>query len=55
MSKRRRKKKAELPKFPRRQWEPGQAPRIEKPKKGRGTYDRDREKRLPEKGSDPFL
>jgi len=30
--------------FPRRTWEPGQKPRIEKPRKG-GGYDRTREKR----------
>ncbi len=35
----RRKKKA-LPRFPPQKWQPGQAPRIEKPKKGRGSYER---------------
>jgi hypothetical protein len=40
MAKRKSKrKKAKVP-FPRRQWEPGQAPRVEKPKAGRGAYDR---------------
>jgi hypothetical protein len=37
MAKRRRKKG---PRFPREKWLPGQAPRIEKPKKGRGSYHR---------------
>jgi hypothetical protein len=32
------------PRFPRKLWLPGQAPRTEKPKKG-GGYDRPREKR----------
>ena len=33
------------PRFPRKQWVAGQAPRVEKPKKGRGSYDRRQEKR----------
>ena len=33
------------PRFPRKQWVAGQAPRVEKPKKGRGSYDRRRVKR----------
>ena len=33
------------PRFPRKQWVAGQAPRVEKPKKGRGSYDRRGEKR----------
>jgi hypothetical protein len=42
MANRRRKRKSPKVPFPRRQWEPGQAPRVEKPKKGRGAYDRTR-------------
>jgi hypothetical protein len=35
----RTRRKAKVP-FPRRQWQPGQAPRTEKPKAGKGSYDR---------------
>jgi hypothetical protein len=40
MSSRRRKTKIKKPRFPRAKWAPGQAPRIEPPEKGRGSYDR---------------
>ena len=40
-----KRKKAKKPHFPRRLWTPGQKPRVEKPKKGRGSYDRTREDR----------
>ena len=51
MPNRRDKRKSSKVPFPRRQWEPGQAPRVEKPKKG-GGYDRraEREDRAAEKG-----
>ena len=42
MSARRKKTKAKKPHFPRRLWTAGQKPRVEKPKKGRGSYERDR-------------
>ena len=42
MSRSRKRKKAAKPPFPRRQWLPGQAPRVEPPAKGKGSYDRDR-------------
>ena len=42
MSRSRKRKKAAKPLFPRRQWLPGQAPRVEPPAKGRGSYDRGR-------------
>ena len=45
MANRRKRGKAKRVPFPRRQWEPGQAPRTEKPRKGKGSYDRDREDR----------
>ena len=45
MTPKRKSKKATKPRFPRRQWVAGQAPRVEKPKKGRGSYDRRGEKR----------
>ncbi|MBM4018165.1 MAG: ribosome alternative rescue factor ArfA [Planctomycetes bacterium] len=37
--------KPKKPRFPRRRWLPGQAPRIEKPRKGKGSYDRSRQGR----------
>jgi len=40
-----KRKKPKTPHFPRRLWTAGQAPRVEKPKKGKGSYDRDREDR----------
>jgi len=39
-----RRDKPKKPRFPRAKWQPGQAPRVEKPKKG-GGYDRTRERR----------
>ena len=42
MSRSRKRKKAKKPPFPRRQWLPGQAPRVEPPAKGKGSYDRGR-------------
>jgi|WetSurMetagenome_2_1015567.scaffolds.fasta_scaffold45707_2 hypothetical protein len=39
MSNRRQKRKSPKVPFPRKQWQPGQAPHVEKPKKG-GGYDR---------------
>jgi hypothetical protein len=42
MSERRRDKK---PRFPRKQWQPGQQERVENPKKGKGTYRRTRTRR----------
>jgi hypothetical protein len=39
MANRRSKRKSPKVPFPRKQWKPGQAPHIEKPKKG-GGYDR---------------
>jgi hypothetical protein len=35
-----RKRKPKAPRFPRNKWLPGQKPRVEKPKKGPGSYDR---------------
>ena len=43
MASRGKRKKSRGPRFPRRTWEPGQKPRVEKPKKG-GGYDRTRQK-----------
>ena len=45
MARTRNSRKAKKPRFPRKLWLPGQAPRTEKPKKGRGSYDRQRAKR----------
>jgi len=45
MSARRKKAKIKKPHFPRRLWTAGQKPRVEKPEKGRGSYDRDSEGR----------
>lgn len=45
MARTRNSKKVKKPRFPRKLWLPGQAPRTEKPKKGRGSYDRRQEKR----------
>ncbi len=42
MAKRSRRKKTQPPKFPRRQWLPGQVERADAPEKG-GPYDRARE------------
>ena len=47
MASRGKRKKSRGPRFPRRTWEAGQKPRVEKPKKG-GGYDRTREKRQDE-------
>jgi len=30
------------PRFPRKRWQPGQAPHVEEPAKGKGSYDRRR-------------
>jgi hypothetical protein len=43
MARRRKRDKLPAPRFPREKWLPGQAPRIEKPKKGRGSYHRQTE------------
>jgi len=40
-----RRRRRDKPQFPRKQWQPGQQERIEKPRKGRGSYDRTRQKR----------
>lgn len=51
LSRRRKRREAgepEPPPFPRKQWTPGQTPRTEKPKKGRGSYDRQKVKRVGE-------
>jgi hypothetical protein len=40
-----KRKKPKKPHFPRRLWTAGQKPRVEKPKKGKGSYDRVREGR----------
>jgi len=45
MSERRRDKK---PRFPRKQWRPGQQERVENPKKGKGTYRRGGDRRATE-------
>jgi hypothetical protein len=45
MAAKRKRARLKKPRFPRRQWLPGQAPRIETPKKGKGSYDRRREER----------
>jgi hypothetical protein len=45
MAAKRKRSRPKKPRFPRRQWLPGQAPRVEKPKKGKGSYDRNREDR----------
>ena len=50
MSRSKRRGKQPKPKFPRRTWEPGQKPRVEKPKKG-GGYDRTRQRREDEEGT----
>jgi len=42
MAGRGKRKKPKKPHFPRRLWTAGQKPRVEKPKKGRGSYERDR-------------
>lgn len=47
----RKDKPPKKPKFPRRKWAPGQAPRAEKPKKG-GGYDRLKENREAEREGD---
>ena len=44
MAAKRKRSRLKKPRFPRRQWLPGQAPRIETPKKGKGSYDRRGEK-----------
>jgi hypothetical protein len=44
MTTRRGKRKSPKVPFPRKQWQPGQSPRVEKPKKG-GGYDRVQERR----------
>lgn len=36
---------AKKPRFPRRKWRPGQQERIETPKKGRGAYRRQRQRK----------
>ena len=48
MARRGKRKKSRGPRFPRCTWQPGQKPRVEKPKKG-GGYDRTRQKRQNEK------
>ena len=40
-----KRRKRDKPRFPRKQWQPGQQERIETPKKGKGTYRRSRERR----------
>ena len=40
----RKNRKLKKPRFPRKRWVAGQAPRVEKPKKGRGSYDRRQER-----------
>jgi hypothetical protein len=45
MAKRRKRDEPPVPRFPRQTWKPGQAPRAEKPKKGRGSYERSRQER----------
>jgi len=40
-----KRKKPKKPHFPRRLWTAGQKPRVEKLKKGKGSYDRGREGR----------
>ncbi|MCX5655731.1 MAG: hypothetical protein NTY65_13920 [Planctomycetota bacterium] len=45
MAGRDKRKKPKKPHFPRRLWTAGQKPRVEKPKKGRGSYDRTGEDR----------
>ena len=45
MSACRKKAKIKKPHFPRRLWTAGQKPRVEKPEKGKGSYDRVREDR----------
>jgi hypothetical protein len=47
----RSRKKAKKVPFPPKKWLPGQAPRIEPPKKGAG-YDRSRERRRTEESAD---
>jgi len=45
MAAKRKRSRPKKPRFPRRQWLPGQAPRVETPTKGKGSYDRRGEKR----------
>ena len=45
MAGRGKRKKPKKPHFPRRLWTAGQKPRVEKPKKGKGSYDRCRAKK----------
>jgi hypothetical protein len=40
-----KRRKADKPRFPRRRWQPGQQERVETPKKGKGSYRRDRQRR----------
>lgn len=40
MPKRRRRKAKDVPRFPRKRWTEGQAPRVETPEKGKGAYRR---------------
>jgi hypothetical protein len=53
-NRRKTRKRVKVP-FPRKQWQSGQAPRVEKPKKGRGSYDRSRESRGLSKDVGPEL
>ena len=38
-------RKRDKPRFPRKQWQPGQQERVESPKKGKGTYRRGGDRR----------
>ena len=40
-----RRRKRDKPRFPRKQWRPGQQERVESPKKGKGTYRRGGDRR----------
>jgi len=40
-----KRRKRTKPRFPRRQWRPGQQERVETPKKGKGAYRRSHERR----------
>jgi len=40
-----KRRKRDKPRFPRKQWQPGQQERVETPKKGKGSYRRSRERR----------
>jgi hypothetical protein len=40
-----KRRKQDKPRFPRKQWQPGQQERVETPKKGKGTYRRTRARR----------